>query len=163
MCKDIEFRKATDADVEAARALTNRSWIATYGHLIGEDETNRLIVRRHARALFKEQADAADDVFLVAEDDGEIIGHCYAFAKDGFYVDRLHVAETAKGKGVGRGLLDRAIGDVPDDTRVWLEVLKGNGAAMQFYERVGFRRTGETDACGGLAGIPAAIYERISD
>ena len=44
--------------------------------------------------------------------------------------------------------------------RVWLDVLQGNDAAMGFYERVGYTRAGETDECGGLAGIPAIIFEK---
>ncbi len=92
--------------------------------------------------------------------DGQVIGHLYAFNKDGFYVDRLHVDPDMKGRGTGRALLAYLESQLFAGTRCWLDVLLGNDAAMGFYEKLGYTETGRTDACGGLAGIPAVIYEK---
>ncbi len=156
----FEIRRAEGAEVEVARELTNRSWISTYPPLIGEAETKEIISDRHSSERFIEQAGRVQDRFLVAVEGDAVVGHLYAFQKDGMYVDRLHVDPAMKGRGVGRALLAHLENQLFANTRCWLDVLRGNEAAMLFYERVGYIKTGETDACGGLAGIPAVIYEK---
>ncbi|MDD9908749.1 MAG: GNAT family N-acetyltransferase [Ahrensia sp.] len=159
----FDIHRATGAEIEAARDLTNRSWLSTYPSLIGEETTRKIIVDRHSSQLFVEQASRVQDRFLVAVDGATVVGHLYAFQKEGMYVDRLHVDPTRKGQGVGRALLAHLERQLFADTRCWLDVLTGSDAAIRFYERVGYKRVGETDACGGLAGIPAVIYEKIME
>lgn len=155
---ETRVRRADEGDIEPARLLTNRSWLATYPPLIGEETTRETIGERHSGERFRRQFDAPEGLFLVAEMDGTITGHCYAFRNEGFYIDRLHVDPQSKGAGIGRALLEKAEAGLASGERCWLDVLMGNDGAMRFYERVGYRKVGETDACGGLAGIPAAIY-----
>jgi len=165
MVGDILVRPVEAREVEAARDLTNRSWVSTYTPLIGEQTTREIIQDRHSAERFTDQArDAAlgntQSLFLVAEMEGRIAGHCYTFEKDGTYVDRLHVDPALKGHGIGRAMLTHVEATQPEGTRIWLDVLRGNDDAIAFYERVGYRSIGETDACGGLAGIPAVIFEK---
>ena len=157
----LQIKRAEGVEISDARDLTNRSWLSTYPPLIGEEETRSIIEGRHSAELFLEQASRVQDRFLVAIADGNIVGHCYAFQKEGMYVDRLHVDPSRKGQGVGKALLAHLETQLFADTRCWLDVLQGNDDAMKFYERVGYQKIGQTDACGGLSGIPAVIYEKI--
>ncbi len=156
----LDIRLAGPTDIEPAREVTNTSWIATYSPLIGESVTREIIEGRHSSVLFKEQATNPGHLFHVAVRDGVVVGHCYSFPKDGWYVDRLHVAQSERGRGTGRALLAATEATLNKGDRIWLDVLTGNDAAMGFYTRVGYARVGETDACGGLAGIPAIIFEK---
>ena len=165
MVETLLVRPVTDQDIEPARDVTNRSWVSTYTPLIGNETTLAIIEDRHSAERFAMQAaDAASksDVahFLVAEMDDRIVGHCYAFEKDGCYVDRLHVEPILKGHGIGRAMLEYVEAQQPAGARIWLDVLRGNDSAIAFYKRVGYQLIGETDACGGLAGIPALIFEK---
>ncbi|MEM7747041.1 MAG: GNAT family N-acetyltransferase [Pseudomonadota bacterium] len=155
---EVQVRKASSDDIEAARALTNRSWLTTYAPLIGEDTTRGIIETRYAAPLFAQQAENPDDTFLVAARDGQIVGHCYAYPKKGTYIDRLHVEPDLKGGGIGRAMLDHVEAQHEPGSRIWLEVLQGNDNAIAFYERTGFtfvQQAGEDD---GVAGVPALIY-----
>ncbi|MEM8750129.1 MAG: GNAT family N-acetyltransferase [Pseudomonadota bacterium] len=155
----IEIANASAGQVEDARQLFNESWIKTYSPIIGDETTRELIAKKHAAEVFARQALEPDHIFLVALDGDTVVGHVYGFPQDGFYIDRLHVKPTRKGQGIGRPLIDAVIARRPHGERLWLDVLLGNDQAMGFYGRVGFTRGGQTDACGGLAGIPAVIYE----
>ena len=160
MDQKIEVRRASDGEIEAARQLTNRSWLTTYAALIGETETRKIIATRHSGAVFQEQAaDAASD-FFVAVKDGGVVGHSHSYAKDGYYIDRLHVEPDLKGAGIGGMLLRHMEADLARGTRVWLEVLDGNDNAVAFYQHCGFVPQRRTDACGGVAGVPAVILEK---
>ena len=151
-------RTAVEADLEEVRALVDASWLNTYTPLIGEAETRRLIEEKHNLPKLRRQLAEPDHIFLVAEEDGEIVGNVYGFRQDGFYIDRLHARPDAKGRGIGTALIDACEDRLPKGSRLWLDVLQGNGAALAFYEARGFVRDGETD---GLAGVPATIMSRI--
>ena len=153
-------RLAQEQDVESARQLTNRSWINTYSSLIGEAVTREIIEDRHSATRFRSQFSAPGSFFWVAERGDQLVGHCYAIQKDGLFVDRLHVDPDQKGAGIGRALLEVADTARKPGQRIWLDVLTGNVAACTFYERVGYQKIGVTDACGGLLGIPAIIFEK---
>lgn len=157
----VQIKRAEGIEISAARDLSNASWLSTYPPLIGEDETRSIIEGQHSADVFKEQAERVQDRFLVAVEGGQVVGHCYAFQKDGMYVDRLHVDPAMKGRGIGKALLAHLEEQLFADTRCWLDVLQGNDAAMRFYEHVGYKKIGQTDACGGLSGIPAVIFEKI--
>ncbi len=157
---EVQVRTATSDDIEAARALTNRSWLTTYAPLIGEKTTLDIIETRHAASLFAEQAANPDCTFLVALRDGQIVGHCYAFPKKGTYIERLHVEPDLKGGGIGRAMLDHVEAQHEPGSRIWLEVLQGNDNAVAFYERTGFSFEQQTGLEDGLAGIPALIFSK---
>lgn len=154
----MEVRAATGPEVEAARVLTDRSWLATYAPLIGEAATRAIVAERHAAEVFARQA--AANLFLVALDGGTVVGHAHAMPKDGHYLDRLHVEPGLKGRGIGRTLMAAVEAAREPRQRFWLDVLEGNDAALGFYARLGFREVARTEACGGLAGIPAVVMEK---
>ncbi len=162
MTATVEVRRpVNDSEVEAARELTNRSWLCTYAPIIGEGETQGIIASRHAPQLFAAQAASNESEFLVAASGNTIVGHSFSFAKGcGVYIDRLHVAPNLKGGGIGRALLTHTESSCGAGTRLWLEVLEGNDNAVGFYERLGFKQVDRTDACGGLAGIAALIFAK---
>ncbi|EFL90280.1 GNAT family N-acetyltransferase [Ahrensia sp. R2A130] len=156
----VVVRRAHGTEVADARDLTNRSWLSTYPALIGQAETEEIITTRHSADVFREQAARIQDRFLVALQGEKVVGHLYAFQKDGMYVDRLHVDPQMKGLGIGKALLGNLEQQLFPDSRIWLDVLRGNDDAIRFYETVGYTRDGETDACGGLAGISAIIFDK---
>ena len=83
---------------------------------------------------------------LIAEDDGTAIGFALFFhsfstflGRPGLYLEDLFVVPEARGKGVGRGLLERLahIAVERDCGRLEWAVLDWNKDAIRFYERLG--------------------------
>ena len=66
-------------------------------------------------------------------DDPEHVGEVYA----------LYVLKEYHGLGVGRRLMDAALEELRAYPQVCLWVLKANSRAIRFYEKCGFRATGE--------------------
>ncbi len=111
-----------------------------------------------ARALFGRRPYAET---LIAEDDGEPVGFALFFhsfstflAQPGIYLEDLFVKPEARGRGVGRLLLERLakIAVERDCGRLEWAVLNWNKDAIRFYERLGatpnadwtiYRLTGE--------------------
>lgn len=77
---------------------------------------------------------------FVAEVDGRRAGICVATPYEGFgFVGELIVVEAARGRGIGRRLLEHAL-DYLWTCGARTVFLDGVPAAVSLYERVGFRR-----------------------
>jgi L-amino acid N-acyltransferase YncA len=98
---------------------------------------------------------------LVAEGDGEVIGWaalspvsrrpCYAGVVEG----SVYVAEPARGRGVGRALLERLCVHA-DEVGIWTiqtSIFPENLASIELHKRCGFRVVGTRERIAQLDGI----------
>lgn len=110
---------------------------------------------------------------LVAEEDGQVVGWialspvssrpCYA----GVAEISVYVAESARGRGVGSGLLD-ALVDSAERDGIWTlqtSVFPENGASLALLRRFGFRVVGTRERIGRLHGVwrDTVLVERRSE
>lgn len=68
--------------------------------------------------------------FMVTYEDGKEVVYCY----------EIHLSPAARGRGVGRSLMDRmeGIGRAVGLEKAMLTVFKSNEIALRFYERLGY-------------------------
>jgi ribosomal-protein-alanine acetyltransferase len=79
--------------------------------------------------------------YLVAEQDGEIVGYAVAsFAGDIAELQRIGVTTSARRTGIASALLDEVVAEAPGTgaNRLLLEVRDDNAAALAFYAARGF-------------------------
>lgn len=92
-------------------------------------------------ASFLQMIEAEDARYYVAEEDGQLLGGCglWLIAGEG-NIGNVAVAETARRRGVGTGLLRHLIseGDKQGLTAYTLEVRVSNEAAIGLYRKLGF-------------------------
>lgn len=87
---------------------------------------------------------------FVAEDEGEVLGHCFCkfirFSKDNvltdiktLYIDDICVDEKARHKGVGKALYNFTQDFAKSENcyNITLNVWNGNESAIKFYEYLG--------------------------
>jgi L-amino acid N-acyltransferase YncA len=141
----VELRPARPADLPAIQAI--------YAHHV-----------LHGLATFEEVPPDADEMarrraeivgrglpYLVAEEDGRLVGYAYAapyrmrsahrFALE----DSIYLDPAATGRGMGRRLLDRLIADgTASGARQMLAVIgdSGNAASIALHARAGFAHAG---------------------
>lgn len=132
--------------------LTKRNMEAMYERTWGwsNPEKRRELAHSDARFIVAFRGDDDDDGpmgfvhfrFEVEDSDGTPVAYVY----------ELQVEDDARGRGVGRALMDR-VESVAEKTRMartMLTVLKTNAAAARFYERLGYVEDGDTprdEAC----------------
>jgi ribosomal-protein-alanine N-acetyltransferase len=83
-----------------------------------------------------------DDLFLVAEADGGVIGYLIAWsAGPDAEILNLAITSAARRRGTGRALLHEALTLLAADgvSSVYLEVRRSNAAARALYTSAGFR------------------------
>ena len=138
----ISIRKATAADVEALVPLL--------ADLFSIEADFRPDVERQRRGLALLLAAPAQSLVLVAERGGEVAGMVTVQlvvstaegALSGLLEDMV-VAPAARGRGIGRRLLEAAESWTRERgaTRLQLLADRENGPALRFYERMGWRGT----------------------
>ncbi|MFI9171664.1 GNAT family N-acetyltransferase [Streptomyces lincolnensis] len=123
---------------------------------------------------------SSDDVLRawVAEMDGEIVGHVAVMRPQGeaavslwieqsgddeghvAVLGRLFVVQAARKHATGRRLTEAAMSYGREhDLRLVLDVMAKDAAAMRLYERLGWRKIGETTHhFGNDESIPAVCY-----
>jgi N6-L-threonylcarbamoyladenine synthase len=95
--------------------------------------------------LFLDDLGAAGRYWLVAENDGEIVGYAGGWVLDDeAHLMNLAVGGGARGRGIGRVLLSTLMTRMGSAgaSRITLEVRPANTAAVALYESVGLRREG---------------------
>ena len=98
---------------------------------------------------------------FVAVENGEVVGwiavsptssrKCYA----GVVENSVYVAEAARGRGVGRALMDALLAST-DAAGIWTietGVFPENRATLALHERAGFRVVGRRERIGQLDGV----------
>ncbi len=143
---DITIRRAQAGDLPAVRALLAETWHDTYDALLGADWVSDVSGRWHAVENLQKQIDVPGTSFLVAVDQGRIVGHILADAREppALVVARLYVLPAHQRGGVGGRLLAAAVAAHPDCGTLRLDVEARNEKGVAFYRREGFREVGRT-------------------
>lgn len=146
------IRLATEADLPAVRRLLVETWHATFDSLLGPARVTGITNAWHAIPALRAQIDQPGCSFLVAELDGELIGHTSTHEQPDqwLYIGRLYVHPTHQRRGLGKQLLAAALACHPGSTRAWLRVAADNHPAVAFYQREGFATAHETTDPDGL-------------
>lgn len=101
-------------------------------------------------------------VWVARTSDDEIVGHLQAVPREAglWEVTNTAVAEHARGQGIGRALLERAVDEARAArvTRLILATATADVGNLRFYQRCGFRMTHVVrDAFGAYQGYPPGI------
>jgi ribosomal protein S18 acetylase RimI-like enzyme len=136
------IRPGVPADIEAVAAIKVANWRDTYAQLITADVLASFLDRAHAVEELRDSTSAADANFLVAQDSqGDLIGFSLAYLdqEPDPWLESLHVASAARGRGVGTALMREVAHAIRVRGRnsLRLGVVKGNRGAGRLYERLG--------------------------
>ena len=126
------IRPATAADLPACAEIINDYIDATVW-------LPRTLSREQIAARFTPDMLASRTV-LVAEIEDAVAGYMTMTSRG--MVPALYLAPHARGRGIGKALLDRAKASSPE--RVELTMFEPNRAARRFYEREGFLEVPES-------------------
>lgn len=155
----VTYRFATPDDADALGVVHTRSWQAAYAGLIDAEKLAALDPAERADGfrggLPADEQRRRGVTWIVAEDDGAIVGHVLTQLHEGKgYMHLLYLAPEAWGRGIGHMLHDMGLRGLHrlGVSEVRLKVLDGNDRAIRFYERHGWQLTGErsTDEFNGI-------------
>lgn len=165
----MNVREATAADASGIRRVARESLAASYGDVLAESSVSAAVERWYGEESLAEQLSADDVVYLVAVDEGEVVGVAQSYLVSGREatgeLDWLHVAPDHRGEGVGTRLLTRLEALLLERGVDRLEgrVLEANGAGAGFYERHGFTLTDTRQVDVGGETFAERLYARTPE
>ena len=140
---DITIKKMETADEIRGKAFVHwKSWHEAYPGLVDQGYLDAMTLEKIEKNSFRWPYN-----MLVAKDGDRVIGFtCYGECRDEDMPDAgeviaIYTLSEYYGTGVGQKLMAAAL-DKLDNPRIVLWVLKGNGRAIRFYEKCGFRMDG---------------------
>jgi tRNA threonylcarbamoyl adenosine modification protein TsaD/ribosomal-protein-alanine acetyltransferase len=110
--------------------------------------------------MFREELAAPRRAYLVAEENGHVIGYAgVMLVDDDAHLMNVAVNAERRGEGLGRALVAEALGRASalGATRATLEVRPSNAAAIALYESLGLETVGERPGYYADTGEPALI------
>lgn len=146
------IRKADETDINVISTLAHAIWPQTYGNILSEAQLHHMLNLFYSHESLEKQF-RDGHVFLIALMNAETVGfasYSHADRTGTFKVHKLYVHPLLHGKGFGKKLLERITEEVKPAgaTTLRLNVNRHN-PAKSFYERNGFKVTGEEDIAIG--------------
>jgi len=145
---NIQIRQATAQDISLIHQLAKEVFFQTYEPLQPKDKVAYLFNIMYGETALTEQMEKKKHTFLLAEDASGYLGYAsYEFNYKGSGKTKIHkiyVMPKAQGKGVGKEMVNW-IANVAKRNKVQtllLDVFRHN-PAIQFYEKLGFKKAGE--------------------
>lgn len=151
----LAYRTATLADVPAVVALVNGAYRGDSSRLGWTTEADLLDGTRTDAEEVAGFVGDADSLLLLCELQGELIGSVHLQRRgEHTYLGMFTVRPDRQGQGIGKAFLaaaERLAREGLGARRMCMEVISRRDELIAFYERRGYRRTGE------LAAFPSAL------
>lgn len=172
MQESIQIIIAEPDDAEQIVQVQREAWLAaypndacgiTYENIAAMDFTSPERVAKWQENITKND----DRKLWVAKVADQVVGYCVARAAGSTPPARLqaiYLLPEFQGKGIGKLLMQTAIDWLGRDTDITLDVATYNTAAMGFYEKFGFVKTGVESETGprlSPGGVPIPQTEMI--
>lgn len=134
-----EIRRATLDDVVGIRDVATKAWYNTYLNIYAAKTVNELLAASYnGQHLLKR---LEDQLFLVVEEDNEIIGFATFIYGAELFLSAHYVRPSWQHHGYGSKLLTEGLSYFEGEyDEVFLEVDNKNDEAVSFYEQKGFER-----------------------
>ncbi len=165
----MQIRPAEQADIDGIRQLARVSTEASYGHALDEAVIAEAVESWYGQEELGEEIEDDNAVFLVADDDKEIVGFVQSYLVERREpvgeIDWLHVAPDERGRGIGHDLLTRCERELRGHgvERIEGRVLTANEAGTEFYEEEGFNTAGERGVDIGEETFTERVYSKFLD
>jgi ribosomal protein S18 acetylase RimI-like enzyme len=132
------IRVANPSDYGAVSVHLYDCWLETYSPRYGSST-----VAKMKTALLNDRLDSfiASDVCLaIAKDQASIIGSAFGAVRHAtLYIWGCYVREAFQLQGVGTGLINKLVNNLPPYQYMEISVLEDSQSAVSFYEKLGFR------------------------
>jgi len=160
----MRIRPATRSDCTAIAALHTASWRYAYRDALSDEYLAREVVDDMRKLWESRLAEPAErQHVLVADQDDTLTGFACLHGNEdetwGSYLNNLHVARAAQGRGLGALLLhaSAALCARSYEGGLYLWVLQSNTNAQAFYTRYGASNSG-TDVWHAPGGTVAPLF-----
>ncbi|MFN8670450.1 MAG: GNAT family N-acetyltransferase [Candidatus Sericytochromatia bacterium] len=132
------IRKVEEKDILEIKKLLGIVWDNTYKQIFPQKIIDEAKLNWHSIEKLKKQAENKKFIFLLAEENEQIIGILTSEIKgDIYHLSRLYILPNFQGKKIGKNLLENLI-ENNTIKEIFLSVEENNEKAISFYKKEGF-------------------------
>lgn len=153
LTRGFEIREVRIEDVELLSEVATRAYLQHFQHL-WEDAGTAYAERCFNVTEIGRQLSDESNRYYLAFIDSEAVGflkvrpdHTLPIfdGEDAFEIERIYLVNEAKGKGIGKAMMQFATGMARETGKgtVWLKVMDSNMQTVGFYESCGFETVGK--------------------
>ncbi|GHM98571.1 N-acetyltransferase [Cytophagales bacterium WSM2-2] len=146
----IEIQEASVKEIPIIQQIASDTWYVTYGPLQPREKIEYLYELMYSTSSLTEQFEKKGHKFILAKDETGYQGYAgYEInceGKNATKIHKLYVLPSAQGKGVGKEMMNfiSAVAQANKNQTLLLNVYRKN-PAMNFYERIGFKKAAEVN------------------
>lgn len=149
---DIQIIDQTVDDVLEVTRLLRDTWLDTYPNSKYKITREEILQRYDESSpdfqerLKKRKASVNKDPnsrSWVAKDGEKVVGFCTARKGEENRIQAIYVLPTQQGKGIGWKLMKTALDWIGSIDKIYVNVASYNQKSIEFYEKVGFKKTGK--------------------
>lgn len=137
----LSIRPLLERDLEQLRSLARFIWTATYTDLISQAQIDYMLAERYDATLIRAQLKDPKHAWRLASQAANPIGFAHArLESDICKLDKLYIHPDFQRRGIGRALLNevKTFAVSHAAAKLYLQVNRGNHAAIAAYQRYGF-------------------------
>jgi len=127
-------------DVEELRQLLRECWLDTYTGILPDSTIRKGVEVWQSKESLLRVLQNPRVYYAGYVVNGKLVGVVNAskIERDVLRISQLYVLPAHQRKGIGRQLMDAALGRFPEIHKVVLEVEEGNKKGISFYRKYGF-------------------------
>lgn len=139
---------ATEKEYSSIQDIAQQTWPKTFGQILSPEQIAYMVELMYSLAAMREQVQKKHHVFILAKEQEEYIGYAsYELNHTGSSktkIHKLYLLPEAQGKRTGQLLIQEIAtrAQANRNTALVLNVNRNN-SAIRFYEKNGFKKTGE--------------------
>lgn len=151
----LQLKTCTVADIPVLREIGIETFTDTFGAQNKPENLNDYLKKAYDPAKLQSELETTDSYFYFLLDGEEIAGYVKlnindaqteVIADQALEIEKIYIRKNHKRKGFGRFLIEKAeeLARKKRKSVLWLGVWEENHPAMRFYEKMGFKQTGES-------------------
>lgn len=150
---ELTIQLVNSEEVDLLVTLARNTYMAAFGQYNKVEDMNQYLDERMTVSHMTKELETEGSYFYFARWDGEPVGYLKLnigeaqnepLGSNGLEIERIYVAATEQGKGIGQQLMDFTflMAAKWQKSTVWLGVWDRNPGAIKFYQRNGFVQFG---------------------
>ncbi|TDM13480.1 GNAT family N-acetyltransferase [Macrococcus bovicus] len=132
----VNIRKANIEDIPAIRRVATMAWHDTYQNIVAASTIAQFLSAAYSDEHLTKRL--ASSVFLVAEENNEVVGFTNLINGTELFLSAIYVIPGYQRQNIGGRLIASGLEICNDYPELFVEVASDNQTAGQFYRKNGF-------------------------
>ncbi|MES2620261.1 MAG: GNAT family N-acetyltransferase [Bacteroidota bacterium] len=135
---NLEFRKASIADIPLISELADKIWKEHYPSIISVEQISYMLESRYSPVAIEKSMMKGEKYFIACENSKAVAYASLELLGNFFYLHKFYTDVSKHRKGIGQQFFNYLLTQIDPTKPIKLQVNRQNFKAVNFYFKVGF-------------------------